>query len=139
MASLGAQVALWSRSVQRGYPLVALWRTISALEPVGGDGMSQTADRSSQDVPLRGGSVSPRRLLGALREITLAAMHAHTPTEVALVAATQVCQLMECDEAVVRWWNPERASLELLADTRHERTGRGGARAGGVGAGRTGP
>ena len=88
--------------------------------------MSQTADRSSQDVPLRGGSVSPRRLLGALREITLAAMHAHTPTEVALVAATQVCQLMECDEAVVRWWNPERASLELLADTRPDRTGRAG-------------
>jgi diguanylate cyclase (GGDEF)-like protein/PAS domain S-box-containing protein len=96
--------------------------------------MSQTADTSSQDVPLRGGPVSPRRLLGALREVTLAAMHAHTPTEVALVAATQVCQLMECDEAVVRWWNAERASLELLADTRPDRTGRAGDLASGEGA-----
>jgi diguanylate cyclase (GGDEF)-like protein/PAS domain S-box-containing protein len=99
--------------------------------------MSQTADQSSQrdqDVPQRGGPVSPRRLLGALREVTLAAMHAPTPTEVALVAATQVCQLMECDEAVVRWWNPERASLELLADTRPDRTGRAGDLASGEGA-----
>ncbi len=99
--------------------------------------MSQTADGSSQhdgEAAPSEGAVSPRRLLGALREVALVAMHAHTPSEVALVAATQVCRLLECDEAVVRWWNADRASLELLADTRPGRTGRAGDIASGEGA-----
>jgi diguanylate cyclase (GGDEF)-like protein/PAS domain S-box-containing protein len=98
--------------------------------------MSQTADRSSQHDKEAAppGDVSPRRLLGALREVALAAMHAHTPADVALVAAKQVCRLLECDEAVVRWWNADRASLELLADTRPDRTGRAGDIATGEGA-----
>jgi diguanylate cyclase (GGDEF)-like protein/PAS domain S-box-containing protein len=90
--------------------------------------MSQTADRSRQgddEAPL-GAVVSPRRLLGALREVALVATRAHTPAEVALVTASQVCRLLECDDAVVRWWNPKSARLELLADTRPDRTGRAG-------------
>ena len=98
--------------------------------------MSQTADRSGrrdEDVA-RNGAVSPRRLLGALREVALVATRAHTPAEVALVAATQVCRLLECHDAVVRWWNPRTARLELLADTRPDRTGRAGDIASGEGA-----
>ena len=98
--------------------------------------MSQSADRGSHrdaEAP-PGSAVSARRLLGAMREVALVAMHAHTPSEVALVAATQVCRLLECDEAVVRWWNADRASLELLADTRPDRTGRAGDLASGEGA-----
>ena len=89
--------------------------------------MSQTADRSGQrdreETP-EGGAVSPRRLLDALREVALVATHAHTPSEVALVAATQICGLLDCDDAVVRWWDAERDRLELLADTRPDRSGR---------------
>ena len=89
--------------------------------------MSQTADRGTQrddEATPSGAAVSPRRLLGALREVALVATHAHTPSEVALVAATQVCRLLECDDAVVRWWNADRDRLELLADTRPDRSGR---------------
>jgi diguanylate cyclase (GGDEF)-like protein/PAS domain S-box-containing protein len=89
--------------------------------------MSQTADRSSQRDDLATpivGAVSPRRLLAALREVALMATQAHTPSEVALVAATQVCRLLECDDAVVRWWDADRELLELLADTRPDRSGR---------------
>jgi diguanylate cyclase (GGDEF)-like protein/PAS domain S-box-containing protein len=99
--------------------------------------MSQTADRSinnDDDATRNGAAVSPRRLLGALREVALVATHAHTPSEVALVAATQVCRLLECDDAVVRWWNAGRDRLELLADTRPDRSGRVGDIARGEGA-----
>jgi diguanylate cyclase (GGDEF)-like protein/PAS domain S-box-containing protein len=99
--------------------------------------MSQTADRSGQrdeEAAQNGAAVSPRRLLGALREVALVATHAHTPSEVALVAATQVCRLLECDDAVVRWWNARSARLELLADTRPDRSGRVGDIARGEGA-----
>ncbi|MEP6695106.1 MAG: EAL domain-containing protein [Chloroflexota bacterium] len=97
--------------------------------------MSQTADRSQPDEATpAGGAVSPRRLLDAMREVALVAMHAHTASEIALVAATQACRLLDCDEAVVRWWNADRASLELLADTRPDRAGRAGDLASGEGA-----
>ncbi|TMF54705.1 MAG: EAL domain-containing protein [Chloroflexi bacterium] len=99
--------------------------------------MSQTADRSSQredEAARNGAAVSPRRLLGALREVALVATRAHTPSEVALVAATQVARLLECDDAVVRWWNAKRDRLELLADTRPDRSGRAGDIASGEGA-----
>jgi diguanylate cyclase (GGDEF)-like protein/PAS domain S-box-containing protein len=98
--------------------------------------MSQTADRSGQrdEEAIPPDVMNPRRLLDALREIALAAAHAHTPTDVAVVAAKQVCQLLGSDEAVVRWWNADRASLELLADTRPDRSGRGGDIASGEGA-----
>jgi diguanylate cyclase (GGDEF)-like protein/PAS domain S-box-containing protein len=99
--------------------------------------MSQTADRSGQreeDAARNGAAVNPRRLLGALREVALMATHAHTPSEVALTAATQVCRLLECDDAVVRWWNAGSARLELLADTRPDRSGRAGDIARGEGA-----
>jgi diguanylate cyclase (GGDEF)-like protein/PAS domain S-box-containing protein len=99
--------------------------------------LSQTADRSGpsdEQAALNGAAVSPRRLLGALREVSLVATHAHTPAEVALVTATQLCRLLECDDAVVRWWNPGRARLELLADTRPDRSGRAGDIARGEGA-----
>src|SRR5687767_15946762 len=89
--------------------------------------MSQTADRSGQrdeEVTPEGGAVSPRRLLDALREVAVMVTHAHTPSEVALVAATQICRLLECDDAVVRWWDADRDRLELLADTRPDRSGR---------------
>jgi len=89
--------------------------------------MSQTAARGTQrddDAARNGAVVSPRRLLGALREVALIATRAHTPSEVALVAATQVCRLLVCDDAVVRWWNADRERLELLADTRPDRAGR---------------
>jgi diguanylate cyclase (GGDEF)-like protein/PAS domain S-box-containing protein len=91
--------------------------------------MSQTTDRRGQrdiETTPEGGGVSPRRLLAALREVALVATHAHTPSEVALVAATQICGLLECDDAVVRWWNRDRDCLELLADTRPDRSGRAG-------------
>jgi diguanylate cyclase (GGDEF)-like protein/PAS domain S-box-containing protein len=99
--------------------------------------MSQTADRSGQrdkEATPEGGGVSPRRLLDALREVALVATRAHTPSEVALVAATQVCGLLDCDDAVVRWWDAERDRLELLADTRPDRSGRAGDIARGEGA-----
>ncbi|HEV8671842.1 MAG TPA: EAL domain-containing protein [Candidatus Limnocylindria bacterium] len=99
--------------------------------------MSQTADRSGQreeQATPGGGAVSPRRLLDALREVALVATRAHTPSEVALVAATQLCRLLDCDDAVVRWWNPERDRLDLLADTRPDRSGRAGAIGRGEGA-----
>jgi diguanylate cyclase (GGDEF)-like protein/PAS domain S-box-containing protein len=89
--------------------------------------VSQTADRSGQreeDSAPSDAAISPRRLLSALREVALVATHAHTPADVALVAATQICRLLECDDAVVRWWNPGRERLELLADTRPDRSGR---------------
>jgi diguanylate cyclase (GGDEF)-like protein/PAS domain S-box-containing protein len=99
--------------------------------------MSQTADRSGQredEATPIGAAVSPRRLLAALREVALVATHAHTPSEVALVAASQVCRLLDCDDAVVRWWNPKLDRLELLADTRPDRSGRAGDIARGEGA-----
>ncbi|MEO8633312.1 MAG: EAL domain-containing protein [Chloroflexota bacterium] len=99
--------------------------------------MSQTTDRSSprdQDATPIGAAVSPRRLLAALREVALVAAHAHAPSEVALVAATQLCRLLDCDDAVVRWWNADRSALELLADTRPDRSGRAGDIARGEGA-----
>jgi PAS domain-containing protein len=99
--------------------------------------MSQTADRSGQrdkEATPEGGGVSPRRLLDALREVALVATRAHTPSEVALVAATQVCGLLDCDDAVVRWCDAERDLLELLADTRPDRSGRAGDIARGEGA-----
>jgi len=99
--------------------------------------MSQTTDRSGQrdeEAEPSGTAVSPRRLLGALREVALVATHAHTPSEIALVAATQVSRLLDCDDAVVRWWNPTSARLELLADTRPDRSGRVGDIARGEGA-----
>lgn len=99
--------------------------------------MSQTADHSGQreeEADRNGTAVSPRRLLSALREVALVGTHAHTPSEVALVAATQVCRLLGCDDAVVRWWNPGSARLELLADTRPDRSGRAGDIARGEGA-----
>ena len=99
--------------------------------------MSQTADRSSQrdehPAPL-GAVANPRLLLAGLREVALVAMRAHTPSEVALVAATQITRLLDCDDAVVRWWQPEREVLELLADTRPDRSGRAGDIARGDGA-----
>jgi diguanylate cyclase (GGDEF)-like protein/PAS domain S-box-containing protein len=99
--------------------------------------MSQTADRSGQrneEATPEGAGVSPRRLLTALREVALVATHAHTPSEVALVAATQVSQLLDCDDAVVRWWDADRDCLALLADTRPDRSGRAGDIARGEGA-----
>lgn len=88
--------------------------------------MSQTADRSAkrdEEATPGGAAVSPHRLLGALREVALVATHAHTPAEVALVAATQLRALLDCDDAIVRWWNADRAQLVLLADTRPDRGG----------------
>src|SRR5688572_27247291 len=108
-----------------------------ASRQTGGDRMSQTADRSGQredEATPIGAAVSPRRLLAALREVALVATHAHTPSEVALVAASQVCRLLECDDAVVRWWNPKLDRLVLLADTRPDRSGRAGDIARGEGA-----